>query len=397
MSRAIPDVVTVEGEEWTVRRAWPASRDRIAIEAEKNSAIRAGFLNIDRDRVEMLDAGRDPKLPGLEDLLAAAETPGAARAPGAAETPGAGSTGNRLVSHRPGRRAVIRLADGSFAKCVGPSKAEGIIAGQNRAESFGNGFALPTVLAADDATVILSALPGVELHEPHRLETDWSRAWGQALDAWALAAPTIAVSTTTTTGVLPTGTRNSAAAAMASMPVHSASSEVQVLNEWRNRAHDYLGVKLAQLDSLITQVSADLLSEDVASTGADHASGALGIDPADERNWGPIHRDLHDKQIMWDPVAGPGLLDVDTACVGERELDLGNLRAHARWRTHQGIWTVDDAEVVIGEISRITSASGLDPRRVGAYERSTLLRLVCVYAFRPKWNDRTGLLLDAAR
>ncbi|MDN6123426.1 MAG: hypothetical protein L0I80_06075, partial [Brevibacterium sp.] len=101
--------------------------------------------------------------------------------------------------------------------------------------------------------------------------------------------------------------------------------------------------------------------------------------------------------IMWDPVGGPGLLDVDTACLGERELDLGNLRAHARWRTHQEIWTDDEAEAVIGEISRVTSESGLDPRRVSAYERSTLLRLVCVYAFRPRFSDRTGVLLEAAR
>ncbi|MDN5586710.1 MAG: phosphotransferase [Brevibacterium sp.] len=368
-SRIIPEVVTVDGEEWPVRRAWPASRDRIAIEAEKNSAIRAGFLSIDRDRVGMFASGRDPKLPGLERLLTAGETSGA------------GSTGNRLISHRPGKRAVVRLADGHFAKCVRPSRAADIIAGQDRAEAFRNALALPNVLTADDSTVVLSALPGVELHDPGRLGADWTRAWGEALDAWALAADSFAVDRSAVNSAV----HGSAVgpAPLTSLPTHSADSEARVLDEWRARAHHFLGPRAAEVDSLITEVRGDLVNDDAASSG--------------ERNWGPIHRDLHDKQIMWDPVAGPGLLDVDTACLGERELDLGNLRAHARWRTHQGIWTVDDAEVVFREISRVTSASGLDPRRVSVYERSTLLRLVCVYAFRPKWNDRTGLLLDAAR
>ncbi|MBM6589468.1 phosphotransferase [Brevibacterium sp. RIT 803] len=342
-SRIISDVVTVDGETWAVRRAWPASRNRIAIEAKKNSAIRAGFLCA--GHVDMLDAGRDPKLPGLERLLA--------------------SAGNQLISHRPGKRAVIRLADGGFAKCVRSARAADIIAGQDRAESFRNGFALPNVVSADDSAVVLSALPGVELHDPQRLGAEWSRAWTDALDAWALAA----------------------GEAVSSMPVHSAASEVQVLEEWRDRAYEFLGSQLPEIDSLIEDVRADLLDSRAASAGEENAG---------ERNWGPIHRDLHDKQIMWDPVAGPGLLDVDTACLGERELDLGNLRAHARWRTQQGIWTPDDAEAVVQEISRVTSASGLGPRRVRTYERSALVRLACVYAFRPRWSSLTGVLLDAA-
>ncbi|MCF2571738.1 phosphotransferase [Brevibacterium sp. UCMA 11754] len=359
-SRVIPDVVTIDGETWAVRRAWPASRNRIAIEAKRNSAIRAGFLSdgqsgidghVDTDgHVDMLEEGRDPKLPGLERLLAAA--------------------GNQLISHRPGKRAVIRLADGRFAKCVRPSRAAGIVAGQDRAEDFRNGFALPNVLSADGSTVVLSALPGVELHDPQRLGAHWSRAWTDALDAWALAA----------------------GETVTPMPVHSADSEVQVLEEWRDRAHEFLGPQRAEIDSLIADVRADLLDVGAASAGEKNA----GEENAGERNWGPIHRDLHDKQIMWDPVAGPGLLDVDTACLGERELDLGNLRAHARWRTQQGIWTPDYAEVVIREISRVTSASGLDPRRVRTYERSALVRLACVYAFRPRWSGLTGALLDAA-
>ncbi|MGO2646965.1 MAG: hypothetical protein ACTH96_02185, partial [Brevibacterium aurantiacum] len=135
----------------------------------------------------------------------------------------------------------------------------------------------------------LSALPGVELHDPQRLGADWSRAWAEALDAWALAASTTNSTTETdmTAGADTSAATNTIAAAMPSMPVHSASSEVQVLNEWRDRARVHLGEKLAEVDALITQVSADLLSDGASLADGNNSS-------AGERNWGPIHRDLHD-------------------------------------------------------------------------------------------------------
>lgn len=139
---------------------------------------------------------------------------------------------------------------------------------------------------------------------------------------------------------------------------------------------------LAEVDELIAEVTVAL--DDGAASPRD---GMIGL----------IHRDLHDKQIMWDPVSGPGLLDVDTACRGERALDLGNLRAHARWRIEQGLWTSAEAAVVIDEIARVASAVGIDPARVSAYEQATLIRLACVYAFRPAWSNRIGWLLAAAR
>lgn len=350
---AVPETVSIAGEEWRIRRAWPASRHRIALEAvREGGGIRVGFLG--EDGVEMLGPGRDPKLPGLEQLLS---------------EHGEKAT---IVSHRPGKRAVIRLTDGSFAKCVRPGRAAAIIAGQDRAEAFSHEFALPQVLWADDSTVVLSALPGVELHDPHRLAGHWSLAWSQALDAWSLASPSVDTS----------------------IPVHGPESEVRVLEEWRDRARDLLGQDLlAEVDSLIAELRSDLLA---GASGVD-ADSDLDDASARESKFGPIHRDLHDKQIMWDPFAGPGLLDVDTACCGERELDLGNLRAHARWRTRQGMWNEDHAEVVLREISRATSEAGLDSDRIRVYERATLVRLACVYTFRPQWQSHVSWLLATAQ
>ena len=365
----IPDAVTIDGQDWAVRRAWPAGDGRIAWEAAlPDHGIRVGYL--DAHGVKVLDSDRDPKLPGLAGLL---------------------DDGGRLVSHRPGKRAVVRLPDGSFAKCVRDRKASDVLAGQRRAAGFLPGFTLPQVLRSDSSTVVLGVVPGVELHEPAELGADWPRAWAEALDAWGQA-----------------GARPSPAAYSSSMPIHDAAAEVEVLQTWRERARPMLETTaswreqtphqaqtrlqtptqtlhqtetlLARVDELIAEVTAEL---------DDGAASAM------ERPIGLVHRDLHDKQIMWDPIAGPGLLDVDTACLGERALDLGNLRAHARWRTEQGLWTPAEAAVVIDEIARVASEAGIDPARVSVYERATLIRLACVYAFRPAWRDRTEALLDA--
>lgn len=355
----VPETICIDGEHMRVRRAWPAGREQIAVEVmTAEGGIRAGFLGA--GGVEVLEAGKDPKLPGLERLLAGARH---------RSRPRLISSQPRLISHRPGKRAVIRLPDGTFAKCVRRGRADAIIVGQARAEAFSTDFILPHVISADESTVVLSRVPGVELHDPSGLGEDWQRAWAQALDAWTLAG---------------SGPES------ASAPVHSPDAEVRVLEDWRDRAAGLLtrvdasgSTLLDAVDALIPEIRGELLDSEAATVTA--------------RNWGPIHRDLHDKQIMWDPVAGPGLLDVDTACRGERELDLGNLSAHAHWRTHQGIWSKSHAEAVLREISRATSTAGLEPARVRAYERATLVRLACVYAFRPRWVGSVGRLLELAR
>lgn len=367
----IPDTITIGGTECPVRRAWPAGPGRTAWEAvHSDLGIRAGYL--DESGLRLLEADSDPKLPGLAGLLEAS---------------------GRLVSHRPGKRAVVQLPDGSFAKCVREGRADDVLTGQRRAEGFIPGFALPQVLRSDSSTVVLSVVPGAELHDPAALGADWAQAWAEALDAWAKAGPR--PGSEPGSGLIP----GFGPASQSMVPVHDPAAEVEVLKTWRDRAlpvlaaeshsdavgtrPDTLLVDLGELDELIGEVAAEL----TGGHSTERATEDIGL----------IHRDLHDKQIMWDPVAGPGLLDVDTACRGERALDLGNLRAHARWRTEQNLWTPAQAAVVIDEIGRTASAAGIDPERVRVYERATLIRLACVYAFRPAWRNRTGWLLDTAR
>ncbi|MDO5511433.1 phosphotransferase, partial [Corynebacterium sp.] len=99
----------------------------------------------------------------------------------------------------------------------------------------------------------------------------------------------------------------------------------------------------------------------------------------------PTHRDLHDKQLLWERNAGPGLLDVDTACLADPALDVANLRAHAVWRFRQGVWDDRQAAVVLGVLESNAA--------VKAYERATLVRLVCVYAVRPRYREAARALL----
>ncbi|GAA0035507.1 MULTISPECIES: hypothetical protein [Brevibacterium] len=365
----IPRTVAVDGVDAQVRRAWPEKSGRIAFEAVADGRLRAGYLALGSDRnaprVTVLREGVDPQLPGLAPLLSGTE-------------PG------RLISHRPGRRAVVALADGTFAKCVREGRTGTILAGQERSVAFAAGFTLPTVLDADASTVRLSRVPGVELHDPGRLGEHWERAWTDCLAAWAQAG------SFPEQGPAASGDSHGPTSAT----THSAADEARVLEDWRDRAAGPLGALTAGLDPFLAEVTAEL--REGAAVGAD--TTGIAASAADARgSWGPVHRDLHDKQLMWDAAAGPGLLDVDTACAGERELDLGNLCAHAVWRREQGIWSPAHADVVLTAIRATASANGFDPVRVRLYERATLLRLACVYAFRPQWAGRTGALLRAAR
>jgi hypothetical protein len=83
---------------------------------------------------------------------------------------------------------------------------------------------------------------------------------------------------------------------------------------------------------------------------------------------------------------------VDTACWGDPALDLGNLRAHARWRELQGLWSAAHAEELRDQIDRTAHLAGISRAAVTTYERSTLARLTCVYALRPRWRTHARTL-----
>ena len=100
----------------------------------------------------------------------------------------------------------------------------------------------------------------------------------------------------------------------------------------------------------------------------------------------PTHRDLHDKQLLWDGTA-LGVLDLDTACVADPALDPANLAVHADLRRVQGVWSPPAAHAVELSAEAVARVAGVDDARWGTAQLATVVRLACVYAFRPAWRD----------
>lgn len=332
-----PAEVEAEGTVWAVDRCWPSGEDgELAVEVSAGDALRAGLW---RDgSLELSPADADPKLKALAPLVAA---------------------GGTVVSWRPRKRAVVRtaVAEGeAFTKVVRAGKARGILDGIERARPFEAGFRTPQVLDSTEATVTFAALPGRSLHDESAFtDAEWARAWADIADALAVARR-----------ARPDGAAgHSDGSAPAALPVHGPEQEAAVLEDWLERTAAWTGAQ-PRFAHAVEKAGQTLRGLPVVGNV-------------------PTHRDLHDKQLLWDPELGPGLLDVDTACLGDPALDLGNLRAHALWRERQGVWSPARADVVRRTVDELTMAVDLPAPRVGLYEYATLLRLRCVYALRPRY------------
>jgi len=330
--------VVHRGVRWQVQRAWPDDEDSIAVELGLGAgAVRGGYWR--RGGCEILDPGVDPRLPALAEARAA----------------GGPAEHGVVISHRPGKRAVVRTGDGHFVKVLRPGRAGTVLTGIAAAQAFSASFRMPEVLGSTPSTVIFAELAGRPLHSPAGWSPKvWRQAWSDTLAAWRTTVMTPQTS-------LPgDGT---------SHRVHDAAAEVAVLRRWVEAATGAGALPADGLASLVEQVVTELLQGIPSPVVA-------------------CHRDLHDHQLLWDPALGPGVLDVDTACLGEAALDLGNLRAHARWRHRQGRWPADSARIVASAVDRVAEQAAVDPARLAAYEHAALLRLACVHSFRP--GDRAG-------
>ena len=323
-------VVQADGTGWTVQRVWPGKESgTLTVEVRGQEGLRAGLWR--RQGLELFPAGQDRKLPALAPLVQA---------------------GAQVVSHRAQRRAVVRHHhpdDGTvtFTKIVRPGRAEAILRGIDRAQPFERGFRTPAVLESGDSTVSFAELPGRSLHEPELFSAqEWERAWAEVMES-------LQVSRATDPGV--------------DVPEHTAADEARVLREWLDRAQPWI----RDVKPFATEV-------EQACAALEQFVAVAAV---------PTHRDLHDKQLVWsaEHSPGPGLLDVDTACLGHPALDLGNLRAHARWRERQGVWTAARAQVVVRAVDSLAERAGVDAPALEVYERATLLRIRCVYAVRPAY------------
>lgn len=339
----VPALIRAEDETVVVDRAWPSVRvmpsGGLVIRFEgrdRDGRLRAGRLVVSRRAAAstysaaVTPYGSDRKLPDL---------------PGAVED-------GELVVHRLGRRAVVRRPD-RYVKVLRPGASAETVAGRARVGAglvAAAGFATPSVLAAADGRLDLSILGGTGLHESGRTMdlAQWRAAW----DAWAGAWTGLAIRHR---GV------------EESLPTHTADDELSGLRSWLGHVRTFTA--LPRLERELVHRCADL-SEDLAATRPD----PLVVS----------HRDLHDKQILWDGTA-IGLLDLDTLARAEAACDLANLAVHAELRTVQGLWSGAHRDVVLEHVEDVARALGVSPRRLEAYAEATRLRLTMLYAFRPRW------------
>lgn len=290
----------------------------------------------------------DPDLPGLARALA----------------PGGLAEGATLIGHKPGRRAVLRTPAGDYVKVVRAGRTKKILRALDRAAAFDGPFVMPQVIASDDELVATSPVPGRSLHEAGAFtDEEWERACADVMRAWLQAA------------------RDSEqpflAAVAAGQEPHGVEAERAVLTRWRLEARE--------------------AGEDLQREEAVHAADARLAELAEPRTVTTVHRDLHDKQLLWSAEHGAGLIDVDTACPGDPAVDLGNLRAHADWRVTQGLWTGDRAAVLRAAIDEAASDLGVPAERVAVFEQATVTRLACVYAVRGSAEDAARARSRAAR
>jgi streptomycin 6-kinase len=154
-----------------------------------------------------------------------------------------------------------------------------------------------------------------------------------------------------------------AAAVPARTPVHGAARETGVLERWL---------------ALLTP-HAPALAGRVTARAAPVAHALLDVSAAVPV---PLHRDLHDGQILVDASGAVALLDLDTLAAGEAALDVANLLVHLELAALQGRCTPERAAAAG---TAFLDGYGEPPPsdRLVAHADAARLRLVCVHAFRP--------------
>lgn len=348
---AVPATVTHHGRSMTVKRAWPKSDGRLSAELlDVHGRVRAAVAHPEIDaqgaaiphamRWKVSPFGVDSKLPGLEDL----------------------AQQGTLVVHRRGRRAVVALPD-RYVKLLAPGKAENVANLSRQLHELGTaaGFAVPAVLRHGSDRVEFAILPGESLHALGAAGD--AASYRAGITAWATAWPALVRSVTEPTEAL---------------PAYTARDETVTLTDWAQRLAAFPGVLGVDGRAFRRKL------EDLT-----HRLGEIDGDTAGR---GVVHRDLHEKQLLVDGER-VGLLDFDTAAVGEPALDLANLSVHLDLHRSQGVLSDELHAFAQERIEDVARELDVAPRRLETYRDSTRLRLVCVYAFRPRWR---GLARDWA-
>jgi hypothetical protein len=272
----------------------------------------------------------------------------------------------RPQSYKPMRRLVVSYSvttdGGETTEWIG--KCSGAAADRRawtvhqawsdaRAAAFPTGFdvAQPIGRAEDWCTMLWSRAPGVSLLDL-LLRGEAAQAAGKVGDALAEIQRS---------GVEWQGD-------------HRASDELAIVTRWR----DALRLGRPEVAHLVERAASGLESKTVSTT-----------------ELVPCHRDFYDKQWLLDG-ARPTLVDLDTACLAEPELDVGNFSAHLTLRglQHQGL-DIDESRRAFFEGYQ-QRAGRMAADRLAFYEACALVRLACVYGLRGRGRRLVAGLADSA-
>ena len=105
----------------------------------------------------------------------------------------------------------------------------------------------------------------------------------------------------------------------------------------------------------------------------------------------PLHRTLHDGQMLIDDTGHVAILDFDALAAGEAALDLANLLVHLELSELLGT-PVDRAQAAANGVREGYALDPVTGARLDAYADAARLRLVCRYAFCPSGGLAVGLL-----
>lgn len=292
----------------------------------------------------------DYRLPQLADCL----SPGVVRD----ATGSMVADGCDVAAYRAGMRCQVRYRHGAEAVAYGKVAVERDPGRRRRvhrsleAATAGMPMRVPALVGGVDALGLdlVAAVPGRSLHDILREGPDPAPVRAAAAALAGLHA-----------GVEPPADR-----------VHAATDELALAQAWV----EWMSGLEPQLAGPLSTVLASL-----AATLPDGVPATFA------------HRDFYDKQVL---VDGDGLwlLDIDTACAGDPEIDVGNLLSQLFLRGLQ--WDRIAAYRSLEEAALAAYPAPLRDDVLSWYRRASLLRLACVYQLRPRWRHCVPPLLEEA-
>lgn len=348
-----------DGRLLTLHRAWPQSDDHLLLEFhDAGGAAMAGQWFADPARCGAVAAATGPPAFAVDGAGVVVQPSGTdSRLPFLAEL--VGRKDAALLSHRPERRAVVRLSGqgATYVKVVRRGRAQAVAAAAERAAMLaGDALRVARPLQYDER---LSTVEFAELAGLTALELGRSATAGRLRTVWSSVG---------------TAVRHLHAGETAGLQAHDAAEEATVTRRWVGLATAY-----GLLDAVDVEARLQALTDD--------EPGPTGL----------LHRDLHDKQLLIAPDDGrAGIIDVDTLAVGESALDIANLLVHLELRGRQGLLSADGVRAAGAALLEALQPDPDTVRRIPAYAAATRLRLAAVYAFRPQWAVVARDLLAAS-